>query len=83
LTNHNEHKKKTTNKKQSVTKYVADGKRGKKRAKVTIAPDWIAHLKHKSKKITLTNQNERKQSMSQSEIAKKFCSQGKRGKLNV
>lgn len=68
--------KKTTNKKQSVTKYVADGKRGKKRAKVNIAPDWIAYSKNKSKKIILTNQNERKQSMSQSEIAKKFCSRG-------
>ena len=67
---------KTTNKKQSVTKYVADGKRGKKRAKVTIAPDWIAYPKNKSKKIALTNQNERKQSMNQSEIAKKFCSRG-------
>lgn len=42
---------KTTNKKQSVTKYVADGKRGKKRAKVTIAPDQIAYSKKKSKKL--------------------------------
>ena len=68
--------KKTTNKKQSVTKYAADGKRGEKRAKVTIAPDQIAYPKNKSKKITLTNQNERQQSMSQSEISKKFCSRG-------
>lgn len=44
------HKKTTTNKKQSVTKYVADGKRGKKRAKVTSAPDWIAYPKNKNKK---------------------------------
>ena len=48
MTNHNEHKK-TTNKNQSVTKYVADGKRGKKRAKLTIASDWIAYSKNKSK----------------------------------
>ena len=68
--------KKTTKKKQSVTKYAADGKRGKKRAKVTIAPDQIVYPKNQSKKITLTNQNERKQSMSQSEIAKKFYSRG-------
>ena len=70
------HKKTTTNKKQSVTKYVADGKRGKKRAKVTSAPDWIAYPKNKNKKITLTNQNDGKQSMSQSEIAKIFCIRG-------
>ena len=75
--------KKTTKKKQSVTKYVADGKRGKKRAKVTIAPDQIAYPKNKSKKITLTIKMSANNPRANQKLQKNLVAEGRRGKLNV
>lgn len=68
--------KKTTNKKQSVTKYVADGKRRKKCAKVTIAPDWIAYPKNKSKKLLWPIKMSANNPWANQKLQKKFYSRG-------
>ena len=73
---------KTTNKKQSVTKYVADGKRGKKRAKVTIAPDQIAYSKKKSKKLLWPIKMSANNPWANQKLLKNSVAEGKRGKLN-